>query len=138
MSKRNNKRPQRPAKTTARVALPPPLGERLLNRLLTLPRLARILIAAVPAIAFAALIQPVVDAVYLRFFFDEETRTSPAWVISFFAIGMYFAGWYFIVGYRGVEVSQRRGAVWYVVLSIAIIALVVVWYVVQGISGAAD
>jgi hypothetical protein len=83
---------------------------RLIDRVLSLPRLARIVLIAVFSLSVALLLSPLVDYVYLTAMFTYETRILPAIVTAAAGFGMYIAGWYLIVGYAG-EKSRSRIAV---------------------------
>ena len=96
---------------------------RPLMTVLTMPRVIRMIIAIIPALAAVFLVQPVVDTLYLRFFFTTETRMIPALILAAVAVAMYFAGWVFVVGIPGEEPKITRGLIWYLSLSAAIILL---------------
>jgi hypothetical protein len=110
----------------------------LMDNVLKLPRIVRILIAAVPALALVLVFQPIVDQIYLRLFFSPETINVPGIIIAVMAVLMYFAGWIFIVGYSGEERMpddrDRRAAFWYLVLSTLIILLGLAYYLVSTLS----
>lgn len=109
----------------------PARDRRFVTRVLSLPRPARILLAALPAVALVALLQPMVDLIYLRLFFNETTVQLPAWILAAFGLAMYFAGWMFLVGLPGDDMTQKRGAVLYLALSIMIFALLMIYYALQ-------
>jgi hypothetical protein len=104
-----------------------------IDRLLALPRYARVLIAVIPALALTFIISPVVDEFYLRFFFSRQTAELPAWITAGFAIAAYFAGWYFLVGYAGEEPARRREIRWYVLFSGVVIILAFIWFVILSV-----
>jgi hypothetical protein len=86
------------AETTTKSA-----ATRLTERLVSLPRLARIAIVVLVALLTTLLITPIVDGVYMSSFFDFNTRMAPALVSSAIGIGMFAVGWVIFVGYAGVE-----------------------------------
>lgn len=108
-----------------------PRDQQIITRILRLPRPLRILLASVPAVALVALLQPMVDLIYLQLFFNESTVQVPSWILAAFGFAMYFAGWVFLVGLPGDDMAQRRGAVWYLSLSILIIAILMMYYAAQ-------
>lgn len=116
---------------TASAASSPARDRRFVSRVLSLPRPTRILLAALPAVALVALLQPMIDLIYLRLFFSESTVQLPAWILAAFGLIMYFAGWMFLVGLPGDDMTQKRGAVLYLSLSILIIALLMIYYALQ-------
>jgi hypothetical protein len=105
-----------------------------IDRLLRLPRPVRVLLAALPAVAVALLVQPVIDSIYLRFFFDEATLAAPAWLIALLATVMYFAGWVFLVGTPGSPPVQSRGLTLYLIVTAGVFILTPVLYGIQWLS----
>jgi hypothetical protein len=105
-----------------------------IDRLLRLPRPVRVLLAALPAVAVALLVQPVIDSIYLRFFFDEATLAAPAWLIALLATLMYFAGWVFLVGMPGSPPLRSRGLTLYLIVTAAVFILTPVLYGLQWLS----
>ncbi|MCU0513949.1 MAG: hypothetical protein MUE40_15440 [Anaerolineae bacterium] len=102
----------------------------LLNRV---PRLLRILLAALAALAVTAVLFPLVDAVYVQFFFTPETRIVPSYVSVGAGALMYLAGWLLLVGPSGGGVSAHPALPVYVLVSlIAMFTLLVL--LAQGIS----
>lgn len=95
----------------------------VIARLLALPRPARMLLAAVPALAVVLIVQPVVDSIYLRFFFNDTTIGIPAWLIAGLSVLMYFAGWVFLVGMPGTTPERSRGLTLYLIVSILLVIL---------------
>jgi hypothetical protein len=111
-----------------------PPDRRFVMRVLALPRAVRILLAALPAIALVALLQPMVDLIYINLFFNESTVVIPAWILAAFGLAMYFAGWVFLVGLPGDDMTQKRGAMLFIALSLIIVAMLMVYYALQIIN----
>ena len=77
------------------------MGTRLLKltlHLVQLPRLIRILISLFFAAMVTLAIFALVDHIYLRYFFTEETRMIPALVTVAIASAVYIWGWWGYVG----------------------------------------
>ncbi|MCU0496919.1 MAG: hypothetical protein MUF87_06160 [Anaerolineae bacterium] len=109
--------------------IPPadPPYDAMVRRLLRLPRLLRIILIFVPTFAVTLVIAPVIDALYLRYFFTPETRILPSLVIAGVALVMYMIGWVLIVGTSGEQPEERQAAVWYTIASILTVLLAFMW-----------
>ncbi len=90
------------------------------------PRLARIIAVAVFALAVTLVISPMVDYLYLRFFYTDETRILPSLVTAAFGILVYFLGWWLLVGTVGEPRPARPAVLVYVTLGIIALCLVIV------------
>lgn len=88
-----------------------------IDRLLGLPRLTRILLITLPTIAAALLATPIVDGIYLRYFYSATTVGVPAIIIMVIALAVFIMGWVLYVGDAGVEVPERRALYWYILLA---------------------
>jgi hypothetical protein len=116
-------------------ALPPKSApERLTVRLVQLPRLARIGFAALFAVSTTLLLTPLVDGIYMRNFFDFNTRILPAIVSTVVGIVVYFVGWMVFVGYAGETMQARRVVFFYFVFGCLMLAAVLLLL----ITGALD
>jgi hypothetical protein len=93
---------------------------------LRLPRLARIVAAAVFALAVTLVVSPMVDYLYLRYFYTDETRVLPSLVTAAFGILVYFLGWWLLVGTAGEPRPARPAVLVYVTLGIIALCLVIV------------
>ena len=97
------------------------------------PRLVRILIVALFALAVTLALSPLVDYLYDRFFFSMETRMVPSLVSASFGLLMYLVGWMLMVGTVGEEPEARVALLWYIGTGVAAM-LVVGILVVRGVS----
>jgi hypothetical protein len=95
--------------------------------ILNLPRLVRIILVILPTFALVLILQPVIDWIYLRFFFTIETRSLASLINAAAALVFFLAGWWLIVGNVGDTPPQRRAAQVYLYLSIAFVLLAVLW-----------
>jgi hypothetical protein len=98
----------------------------VVSSLLKLPRLARIILAAVFALSMTLVVSPLVDNVYIRFMFTEQTRLLPSLVSTAAGIAMYVFGWWLIVGSSDVKPPARFAVLVYLILGILAVGLVVV------------
>lgn len=105
---------------------------RILHWLVELPRLTRIIIAVFFSLTVIAVIFPVVDSLYIQFFFTENTRIVPSYVTAGVGLVMYLAGWYLIVGTVGEVPPIRRAIVWYLAVGVSSFILLVL-LIIQGI-----
>ncbi|MCL4249138.1 MAG: hypothetical protein KJ065_13405 [Anaerolineae bacterium] len=127
MGRKPNPRP-----THAGIPLPyvpemePPPAPTLEERTIALPRLVRMLIAGVFALAAALLVTPVVDNIYLENFFSMDTRTVPALVSAALGMVVYVVGWRLIVGVVGSPPPARPAVRYYLIFGVALILFVIV------------
>jgi hypothetical protein len=104
---------------------------RLVRQVLDLPRLARLALAGVVALVVTLAVSPLVDNIYLRYFFTFETRGLPAMVTVVFGIIAYVLGWWLIIGMAGEQPRARKAVIWY----LAAAAALLVWVLALTIYG---
>lgn len=111
-----------------------------MNRLVTwvvgLPRLARMGLVFVIALAVTLVAVPVVDGVYLSTSYTGEASMVPAMVLAVIGFGVYALGWWLIIGYAGETPTPRPAILWYVMGGFAALIAALVLTVVGAISGA--
>jgi len=112
-----------------------PLVTFLIRKILGLPRLLRIVIISIFALALTAVVFPAVDFAYMEHFFSESTKILPSFVSTGVGIIMYGVGWWLLVGMRGERRPERIGVFFYVLAGILIIAFVV-YLIINGYSTA--
>ena len=110
-----------------------PLVTFLIRKILALPRLLRIIIISIFALALTAVVFPAVDFAYMEHFFSESTKILPSFVSTGVGIIMYGVGWWLLVGIRGERRPVRIGVFLYVLAGILIIAFVV-YLIINGYS----
>ncbi len=130
---------QAPIQPGSVTAVPPAAseqltGDRTLRWLLHLPRLVRIILIAIPALAVTLIFTPIVDTIYLRFFFSMETRMAPSIITAGIALLMYLIGWVVLVGTPGEVQQERRALRWYVGASVLLIVLASIWFTYLAIT----
>lgn len=123
MSKRELRRESTPA-----AAGP---ADRLTERVLNLPRLARIVLVCLFAMAVTVLLIPLVDGIYLRSFYSPQTAVLPSLIEAAFGIGMFVLGWALIVGFAGQRPPSRVPVALYFLVGCALVLAVIL----QLISG---
>jgi hypothetical protein len=103
-----------------------PLWLVVTHKLLKLPRLARIVIVALFALATTLVLSPLVDFLYLTYMYTDESRIFPSLVSAGVGLLAYLVGWWLFVG--GVDQSPpaRRMLLLYVMGGILILCLVIV------------
>jgi hypothetical protein len=99
----------------------------LASQIVGLPRLARIVIAAIVAPVTVLVASPIVDAIYLRYFYAQETVIVPSIVAAAMGLLMYLVGWRIIVGTAGVNSPISRGLLVYLVCAALLVIAAVVW-----------
>lgn len=110
-------------------------SERTIARLVHLPRVTRIALAAVFALALTLAITPIVDRVYMDNFYDPTTRGVPAMISTALGLVFYVVGWRVIIGYVGETPPARRSVFWYAAIGVASCILVILLVIIGAISG---
>lgn len=106
--------------------------QRFLQFVLKLPRLSRILIVAFFALMMVATVFPLVDLLYLRFFFTAESVLAPS-LVSVVVGGLFYAwGWLVYVGTVGTKPSAEKAIMWYFVVG-GIVTIVALGLLIYGI-----
>lgn len=106
-----------------------PAATRLVRQLLKLPRTVRIITAAVFALAVTFAISPVLDEIYIRYFFSESTRVVPSLFAAAAGLAMYVLGWVLTVGTVHEPLPERITVLWYILLGLVAVILVIVMLV---------
>jgi hypothetical protein len=91
-----------------------------------LPRLVRILLAAVFALSATLAVFPLVDYLYLSYMFTPDTRLLPSFVSAGIGVVTYLLGWWLIVGAAGSTPPSRPAVFWYVCVGVFLMLLVIV------------
>jgi hypothetical protein len=102
-----------------------PLLLRGVRSLLGLPRLVRIAIAALFALTVTVALGPIIDNIYLQFFFSDATRLLPTLAAAGVGLVMYVLGWMLLVGTVGEAGSVRWAVIWYLVIGLLSICLII-------------
>lgn len=109
------------------------LVERMIDSILSLPRLVRIIIAALFALCVTLALSPMIDMIYMELFFNPQTVIAPSLVSAAFGLAMYVLGWRFLVGTVGEKPEVRLFVLWYIVLGLIAIAVVAI-LIVRGMT----
>jgi hypothetical protein len=91
--------------------------------------------AAVFALAVTFALSPVVDAVYLRYFYNDATTLVPSLVSTGAGLVMYVLGWFLIVGTVDEDIPARVAILWYGGLGLLAVSLVLIMLVIGWITG---
>ncbi|GAB4510453.1 MAG: hypothetical protein OHK0046_07310 [Anaerolineae bacterium] len=102
-------------------------GAFLVRAVLSLPRLIRILIAGVFALATVLAVSPIVDEIYLLFFYSPATALVPSLISAALGVMMYLIGWQMIVGTVGEPKRAPRGVLWYFGIGLFALLIVGLW-----------
>lgn len=112
-----------------------PFWNEVVRFVVNLPRLARILLCAVLALATTFAVSPLVDYLYLSYMYTPETTVVPSLVSAGAGIVAYFFGWWLIIGPAGDAPPVRPAAFIYLCFGILMLALIIVLSV-MGLSSA--
>lgn len=107
----------------------PDESQSFLDSLLAFPRTTRIIIAAVFALALTLAISPVIDRIYLGYFFTEDTRSLPALISGGAGLLMYGAGWLLLVGMVGEQPTGKRLLRIYLLVGMLSLLIILAWAV---------
>ncbi len=110
--------------------------EHFLQFIASLPRLIRIIIVTFFTLMLVATIFPLVDHIYIRFFFTESTTIVPSLVTVVIGALFYLWGWMTYVGMVGTKPTARNMILWYFVLGgvVTVLALGLLIYGVYDLS----
>lgn len=100
---------------------------KIATTVLNLPRITRILIAGVYALATVLAITPIVDEIYLANFFTEDTTWLPAMITASIGLFVYMIGWRIIVGTVGETILPSNSVTWYLIAGLFAILMVAFW-----------
>jgi hypothetical protein len=102
----------------------------IVEQTLRLARWQRWLMVASFAVAVALLLTPVVDHLYLTYFFSMETRIVPSFVSTGLGVLVYAIGYLLIIGRVGQVPTARRATLWYIMFCLAALALVLILVII--------
>jgi hypothetical protein len=103
-----------------------PFWQEAIHWLLKLPRMVRITMVGLFALAITLSLSPLVDYVYLSYMFTEETRVLPSLVSAAIGVTAYILGWWLMIGTVGELPPPRRLVLIYVLVGIFALSLVIV------------
>jgi hypothetical protein len=114
------------------------LSTSLIQWVIHLPRLTRIVLSAVFALAVTLAITPIVDRIYLDNFYSPDTRIVPALITTVVGLAFYVFGWRTIIGYVGETPPARREVFWYCVVGVVACLIVILLTVFGAIFGSME
>ncbi len=104
-------------------------GSKVVGRILALPRVMKMLIAGIMALATTLAVSPIVDEIYIRFFYTRSTIIAPSLVSAGIGFVMYSIGWQLIVGTIGEQPDNQPSILGYLLIGLLALTLVGVWFV---------
>lgn len=114
-------------KPSAQKARQTPLSlwiDGMIQRAFRLPRIGRVLVCAVIALAATLTIRPLIDLIYLDNFYDPSTVIVPAWIATAVGIAVYVIGWRLVVGMAGETPTPSRAGAYYLMFGAGLIVYV--------------
>ncbi len=109
------------------------MTRQLIERVLHWPRFLRVLLCGLFALSVTLALSPLIDEIYLRFFFSAQTVIVPSLISSAFGLVMYVLGWWLVIGTLGETPPVRGGVLAYLALGLLAL-IVVVFLVLRGVS----
>ncbi|MCK6578082.1 MAG: hypothetical protein L6Q98_08265 [Anaerolineae bacterium] len=107
----------------------------LAGQILSLKRYQRIGLVMVYSIGLTLLLMPMVDNVYLSYFFSAQTVLVPALLSAGAGVIMYAVGWRLMIGYVGELPPERASVVIYVLMGTVILLMVITLVVIGSVVG---
>ncbi len=133
----SSKRKPGAGKMTTAPASP---GARVVNAIISLPRLVRIMLVALLALMVTLAISPMVDEIYFNTLFTplydiapSVARLLPSLITAAVGLTMYALGWWLIIGTVGESPQARLAILWYVGIGILAL-LVVIILIIRGVT----
>jgi hypothetical protein len=112
---------------------PRPAAERLIERVITLPRITRIAMAALFALAVTLVLMPLVYQIFQQDFFSISM--VPPLISTGVGLVFYGIGWQLIVGYVGETPPPRAAILWYVSVGAAACVIVLLLLFIGAATG---
>lgn len=107
-------------------------AHRAISRILGWPRLARIVLVSLFTLAVALLLQPIIDNLYLTYFFPWESqivtdfqRQIPSLITAGIALAIFALGWWLLIGFAGTIPPPRMAVLIYFLVGVAILLLAI-------------
>lgn len=107
------------------------------ERVMSWPRYGRMAIVILGVVTLAFALQGVIGELYTRFFDTTAALSTIAWIVAAICLGMYMAGYVFIVGTPGVTPQPGRPQTVYLITTFLLMAVSLVWFVARLVSALA-
>lgn len=107
------------------------------ERVMSWPRYGRMAIVILGVVTLAFALQGVIGELYTRFFDTTAALSTIAWIVAAICLGMYMAGYVFIVGTPGVTPQPGRPQTVYLITTFLLMAVSLVWFVARMVSALA-
>ncbi len=120
-----------PNKTRQPAQLP---RRSMTQRVMALPRLARTVIVFAGVLVMAFAMTNVVGELYARAFSTTIFNQAIYWIVAIICLGMYMAGYVFIIGIPGVPPPAGRAQSIYLLAVFVLAGLSIIWMVMRAAS----
>ena len=100
-------------------------SQRVVQQIIELPRVVRILIVGLFAVAATFAVNPVIDTLYIQFLYNTDTVILPSIGAVFVGTVVYILGWLLMIGTIGETPPMRRVIVWYCLVGVLVVVLVI-------------
>lgn len=124
-----------PQNTAAVSPAVPEQNSHMATWIIRLPRVVRIILIVLPALAATVIFVPVIDSIYLRYFYSDESRMLPSIITAGIALTVYLIGWVLVVGTTGETPEERRSVSLYMSFSLLLMAIASVYLAVLMLGG---
>jgi zinc transporter ZupT len=104
--------------------------QRFTARTIQMPRMVRIIFVILFAVNVTLLVTPVIDNLYITYFFDWNTRILPSLVSAGAGFLVYLIGWVLLIGIGKSTPQARLSTLLYFFAGVAsfVLTLVLVFY----------
>ncbi len=107
-----------------------PIPMDILAQTLALARWQRLVLTACFAIGATLLVTPVIDNLYVAYFFHMDTRMIPTFISTGLGVLVYGLGHWLLIGHVGEAPPPRRAALWYLLAGCFVLAFALVLVVI--------
>lgn len=110
---------------------PVPERRSITERILSWPRYSRMGIVILGVITLAFALQAVTGELYTRFFDTTAALSTISWIVAVVCLGMYMAGYVFIVGMPGTPPPSGRPQSIYLLITAVLIGVSILWIIAR-------
>lgn len=107
------------------------------ERVMAWPRYGRMALVILGVVTLAFALQGVIGELYTRFFDTTAALSTIAWLVAAICLGMYMAGYVFIVGTPGVRPEPGRPQSVYLIVTVVLVAISLIWFIARTASALA-
>lgn len=104
------------------------------ERVMSWPRYGRMALVILGVVTLAFALQGVVGELYTRFFDTTAALSTISWIVAAVCLGMYMAGYVFVVGTPGATPEAGRPQTIYLIITFVLVTISIVWFIARTAS----